>query len=169
MATRRVLIDGYFYGKPYGFGRFIDELCRALEHAPSDLEIVVAVPSSVRLPSDYRRIIWHRLPKANFILWEQVLIPMLARRLSCDVIHFPYNTKAFYTFGARAVTTVHDLLFLQRSPSAGNIGDRVYKEYTRFVFNHSTRASNVLVSVSETTRSRLMALGVESRTVYNTV
>ena len=169
MAIPRVLIDGYFYGKPYGFGRYIKELCRALERAPSDVEIAVAVPSSVELPGGYRHLTWRRLPKANFIFWEQIMIPMLARRLSADVIHFPYNTRAIYTFGARTVTTVHDLLFLGRSPDLGNVKDYIFKQYTRFVFKHLTRRSSALVSVSETTHSSLMGLGLQSRTVYNTV
>jgi glycosyltransferase involved in cell wall biosynthesis len=171
MGNCRVLIDGYFYGKPYGFGRFIYELCRALERAPNDLEIVVAVPNSVdeKFLGYHKRITWHRLPKVNFILWEQIMIPMLGRRLSCDVIHFPYNTRAFYSFRARTVTTVHDVIFLSQSLASGNAKHFLYTKYTKFVFNHSTKRSNAVVSVSEATRKCLMALGLQSRTVYNTV
>src|ERR1700712_1304193 len=117
MMARRVLIDGYFRGKPYGFGRFIFELCRALGSVPTDIEFFVAVPARIdpqSLPG-YPNVTWCTLPDANFVIWEQLLIPRLARRLGCGVIHFPYNTKAFFTGKIRTVTTVHDVIFLNET------------------------------------------------------
>jgi glycosyltransferase involved in cell wall biosynthesis len=166
----RVLIDGYFLGKPYGFGRFIFELCRALGRAETDLEFVVATPSRVAaadLPV-YARLSWHRLPDANLIVWEQVMLPRLARRLGCGVIHFPYNTRALFTGGIPAVTTVHDLIFLQDGPRAGSLKDRILARYTRGIFQMATRRSRHVVSVSQTTQRLLAAQGVTARTVYNT-
>jgi glycosyltransferase involved in cell wall biosynthesis len=166
-----VLIDGYFLGKPYGFGRFIFELCRALGNQPGELVLTVAVPARVgaeHLP-DAAGITWHRLPDANFILWEQVLIPRLARRLRCDVIHFPYNTRALSTRGMRSVTTVHDLLFLKHAAPRRNLKDFVHAKYARWVFSLGTRRSDAIVSVSRTTAAALARLGLPSTTIYNTV
>lgn len=171
MTVHRVLIDGYFLGKPYGFGRFIFELCRALGRAETDVEFVVAVPARVdrELLAECGNLSWHRMPNANFIVWEQVLIPGLARRLSCDVIHFPYNTKALFTRGIRSVTTVHDVLFLKEHVPATKFKDYVAAKYAKHVFEHGTRRSDAIVSVSDTTRSALSSMGVRSRTVYNTI
>lgn len=170
MTARRVLIDGYFLGKPYGFGRFIHELCRALGRARTDLDIVVAVPAKVdgALLADHEGLSWHRMPDANFILWEQVLIPRLARRLSCDVIHFPYNTRALFAGEVRTVTTVHDLLFLEQA-AEGSAKEVMAAKYAKHVFRMGTKRSSQIVSVSETTRRSLLRLGIESRTVYNTI
>lgn len=169
--TPHVLIDGYFLGKPYGFGRFIFELCRALGRAPTDLTLTVAVPARVAaadLPP-HGRIAWHRLPDANFIVWEQVTIPRLARRLACDVIHFPYNTRALFIGATRSVTTVHDLLFLTQAAPRGNFKDFVHATYSRWTFAHATRKADAIVSVSRTTAASLAALGLPSTTIYNTV
>ena len=169
-AVRRVLIDGYFLEKPYGFGRFIFELCRALGRAETDLAFVVAVPSRldhVALPR-YRQLTWHPLPDANFILWEQIAIPRLARRLRCDVIHFPYNTRAVFTYAIPTVTTVHDLLFLHDRVGLSKPKDYVASRYAKLVFSASRR-SDAVVSVSDTTRLALRERGIASQTVYNTV
>lgn len=171
MTTRRVLIDGYFLGKPYGFGRFILELCRALGRAETDVEFLVAVPARVdgALLADYRNLTWHRLPDANFIIWEQFMIPKLARDLSCDVIHFPYNTRALFTGNIRSVTTVHDVLFLKEHAPTENLKDFIAAKYAKYAFKYGTRKSSNIVSVSETTRHSLLNMGIDSRTVYNTI
>jgi glycosyltransferase involved in cell wall biosynthesis len=167
----RVLIDGYFLEKPYGFGRFIGELCCALGRYGTGFEFVVAVPARVpvsELPA-YPNLKWHQAPNANFMVWEQGTMPRLARSLSCDAIHFPYNTRAFYTHSIPTVTTVHDLLFLRESPPVKNHKDYIASQYTKWVFRTCTRRSKMVVSVSETTRKALNAFGIEARTVYNTV
>src|SRR5689334_12539259 len=166
-----VLIDGYFLGKPYGFGRFIHELCRALGSARTDMTFVVAVPA--RLPVEslpcYPNLTWHRLPDLNFMLWEQILLPRLARRLGCAVIHFPYNTRAVCTHGVRSVTTVHDLIFLEETVSPSRLKAWIAAQYAKRMFRFGTRRSDRVVSVSDTTRRALAERGMEATTVYNTV
>jgi glycosyltransferase involved in cell wall biosynthesis len=170
MTNRRVLIDGYYLGKPYGFGRYIFEISRALGRAEPDIPITVAVPAGVEqsLLPEYRKLSWHRMPNAHFPLWEQVMIPRLARRLGCDVIHSPYNTRALFTGGIRSVVTVHDLMFLEEHVPLSSPKAFVTMKYMKYVFRYATRKSQLIVSISETTRRALLARGIESRTVYNT-
>ena len=167
---KRILIDGFFLGKPYGFGRFIQELCRALGGVQSEFEFIVAVPARVdqALLDDYEHLRWHRLPDMNFVVWEQVMIPQLARRLLCDLIHFPYNTCSLLTHGIQSLVTVHDLLFLEETGSFRNIKELVSLKYSKTCFRNLTRNADIIVSVSETTRFSLQKIGVQSRTVYNT-
>ncbi len=166
-----MLIDGYFIGKPYGFGRFIFELCRALGQTESGLRFTVAVPAraATEMLPTYPSLQWRRLPDANFIVWEQLMIPVLARRLGCNGIHFPYNTRAFFTLGLPSVTTVHDLLFLTERTSLRNFKAFAMSVYSRVVFQGATRRSHALISVSDTTRRFLAQHGLQSTTVYNSV
>lgn len=171
MPSCRVLIDGYFLGKPYGFGRFIFELCRALGSAPAGIAFFVAVPSRVDLASlpTYPNVTWHTLRDANFVIWEQILIPRLAHRLNCGVVHFPYNTRALFTGGLRTVTTVHDLIFLEESIPLRQFKPWFVAQYAKRVFGVATGRSDAVVSVSDTTRQALSACGIRATTVYNTV
>ncbi len=165
-----MLIDGYFLGKPYGFGRFIGELCRALGRADSDLTFIVATPD--RVPTDllpaYSRLSWHRVPDTNFMVWEQITIPRLARTLRCGLIHFPYNTRALVP-ACPSVTTVHDLLFLADRVPITTLKDHVAARYAKLAFKTATRRAAAIVSVSRTTESALRHIGIQARTVYNTV
>ncbi|SHF62701.1 glycosyltransferase family 4 protein [Geodermatophilus nigrescens] len=172
MTRPHVLVDGFFLGKPYGFGRFAGELVRALSlHAP-DVDVSVAVPEDTAWVSEGtpEHVTLHRLPPRNLIVWEQVAIPALARRLGCHVIHFPYNTRAVHTRGLPSVTTVHDLVFLEPDAAAGlTPKERVAFGYARWAFKYATLRSEAVVSVSETTARLLDERGVASSVVYNTV
>jgi glycosyltransferase involved in cell wall biosynthesis len=171
MQKYKVLIDGYFFGRPSGFGRVIAELCRALGQMASEDRIIVAIPDNVdesELPA-YDNIEWHRLPKRNFIVWEQVSIPRLAKQLGCDVIHFPYNTTAAFTYGIKTVVTVHDLLFLKSEPPPATLKAFIAEEYIRIAFRLFTRRANRIISVSKTTAGLLAKRGMTSEVIYNTV
>lgn len=135
------------------------------------MEFMVAVPDRVDGTAllKYPNLIWHSVPDTNFIAWEQFVVPRLARRLSCDVIHFPYNTKALGTYSIPAVTTVHDVLFLKDKVSVRAPKDYIAARYARMMFQIATRRSAAIISVSRTTEKALLGLGVASRTVYNTV
>jgi glycosyltransferase involved in cell wall biosynthesis len=138
---------------------------------PSGFSFVVAVPARLNIEQlpVYPNLQWHILPDANFIVWEQVLIPWLAHRVHADVIHFPYNTRAITTGGIRCVTTVHDVLFLTQTVPLRRLKVWIAAQYSRTVFSFATRRSDVVVSVSDTTRSSLAGLGLKASTVYNTV
>jgi glycosyltransferase involved in cell wall biosynthesis len=167
----RILIDGYFLQKPYGFGRFIHELCRSIGSHDSEHEFIVATSSRVDVQSlpSYRNITWHSLPEQNFVLWEQFAIPRLARHLSCSVIHFPYNTRAVVTGNIPTVTTVHDVIFLDDAVPLSKVKPWIVSQYSKGVFKLATGKSDAVVSVSDTTRQALGRLGVKATTVYNTV
>ncbi len=171
----KVLIDGYFLGKPYGFGRFISELCRALGNAKTGIELTVAVPSRIDIATLPRHpaIRWHSTPTGNFILWEQLTIPRLAQSLGSDLIHFPYNTRAIWTGRLPTVVTVHDLMFLDEHKPLGRPKDFIASHYSKFAFKNATsrsssRQGNTVVAVSDTTRLKLEALRIAATTVFNT-
>jgi glycosyltransferase involved in cell wall biosynthesis len=171
-ARPRVLIDGRFLGKPGGFGRFMQEYCRALGSAPrDDIAFDVVVRKQVdqsELPS-YPNVTWHKLADANFMLWEQVMIPYLARRLGCRVIHFPYNTRALFTWGLPAVVTVHDIIFLTEDMHNQDLRYRFANVYIKFMFKFGTAKSRAIVTISNTVRLALADIGMRATTVYNTV
>jgi glycosyltransferase involved in cell wall biosynthesis len=172
----KVLIDGYFLQKPYGFGRYIYELCRALGLFSSGIDFIVAVPSRIdpRTLPQHSSIQWHSVPDANFIIWEQFTMPRLARALRCELIHFPYNTKALRTRDVPTVVTVHDLMFLDEHKPLRRPKDFIASRYSKFVFRNGTaqlkrHRGDAVIAVSNTTRVALEASAIEATTVFNTV
>lgn len=170
IRRQRVLLDGYYLGRPFGYGRMTVETCRALGRSAADVDIIVAVPDDVdvTLLVSYPFLTWHRLPRTNLVVWEQFLVPRLARALSCDVVHFLSNTSAAYTFGITKVTTVHDLMFLHANVYWHQPRAYLHYLYTRFAFNHFSQKSTPVVSISKATHSALAHRGTKSVVVYNT-
>lgn len=170
MGGYRILISGFFYGRPSGFGRFTSELCRALGDVDADAEFLVAVPESVA-PEALRprkNLSYIRLRDANFAVWEQISIPLCARRESCDVIHYLYNTRSVFSAGAKVVTTVHDLTFFNTATQR-SLKDRIHNLYVTTAFRSATWRSDAIIAVSRTTQSALLKRGLASSCIYNTV
>jgi glycosyltransferase involved in cell wall biosynthesis len=104
----------------------------------------------------------------NRIIWEQIMIPRLARLLASDLIHFPCNTTAFYTYGIRSVTTIHDLIFLNDRSPIWRPKAFVAENYIRFSFRYFAKRSGSIISVSKMTQALLMGKGIKSHAIYNT-
>jgi glycosyltransferase involved in cell wall biosynthesis len=170
MADHRVLIDGYYLGKPSGYGRFIGELCRALGNAPTNLEFFVAVQQSTdeRFLKPHTNINYVRMSDITFPIWEQTKLPFCAFRNHCDVIHFPYNTRALATRKLRTVTTVHDLTFLMPHVDR-DLKSSLIHFYMSTMFRMGTVKSDAIVAVSDTTKDALSQKGISSKRIYNTV
>lgn len=169
-APVRVLVDGRLLGKPYGFGRFADELCRALGEAPvDDVEVTVVVPERLlsSLP-EYPGLRWRAAPETNLVRWEQVTLPRLARELRSDVLHALYNTGPLRP-GVATVATVHDLFFLHDRVPVRRLKDRIWAEYSRLVFRSAIPRYAQVTCVSDATRRALAEVGIDARTVHNTV
>jgi glycosyltransferase involved in cell wall biosynthesis len=170
MANHRVLLDGYYIGRHSGFGRYVHELCQAMGNSLSDIELLVAVPGNVddSLLTPFPSLSYHRMANVSFPLWEQILIPLCAFSMRCDLVHFPYNTKSILISGRRSVVTVHDLIFFLEHPER-DLKSLLYHAYARAVFNLSTRKADTVVAVSDTTQTALAQRGISSTTVYNSV
>ena len=169
-ATRRILIDGYYLGMPSGYGRFIYEMCRALGTVASDFEFLVVVQNNTakEFLQSYRNTHYIRATATNFAIWEQVVVPLCALRNKCDIIHFPYNTKALLTAWSKTVTTVHDLTFLRKSAERDFKSSLIHL-YMRTMFMFGTRKSTYIIAVSEATKADLLSRRIASQRIYNTV
>lgn len=166
----RVLLDGYFIDRPYGFGRYVRELAHALSRLEA-IDLVIAVPP------DGESIARQLAPRASIVcsrnrffpVWEQLVLPRLARQYRCHLIHFPYGSMSWAWPACKSVVTLHDLMFLGGGGTSQNRIDRLAHIYRRWIFNTKTQFAGRIISVSEATRNFLLKLaGVDSLVVPNT-
>jgi glycosyltransferase involved in cell wall biosynthesis len=114
LPEARVLFDATAIPRSRGgVGRYVDGVLGAL--AKTDERIVVVCNSRdvetframgltvVSVPTRNERA-WIRL------LWEQVRLPALRRRLRADIVHSPHYTFPIATTGTHVIT-IHDLTF----------------------------------------------------------
>ncbi len=158
----KVLVDAYFIDRPYGFGRYVRELVYALDSA-GVVELVVAVPAAGEAVAraHVRRARVVTAPDRFFPIWEQWVVPRLARRLGCDLVHFPYQSMALAWPRAQSVVTMHDLMFFRVDGSAASSIDRLAHAYRRWIYRLSTRRAGRVVAVSESTQGELIAQGLD--------
>lgn len=94
---------------------------------------------------------WRTSAPARRIVWEQVALPGLLRKLRADVFHSPVNVLPS-RLPCASVVTIHDLAFL-RYPQYFRPARRVYqRRFTR----RSARAASLVVTVSEATKRDVM-------------
>ncbi len=108
---------------------------------------------------------WPTARPQQRILWEQLALPGLLRRIGADVFHSPVNVLP-ERLPCPAVVTIHDLAFLAY-PQYFRPGQRLYQ---RVFTARSARAAARVIAVSEATKRDIVArLGIapeKVRVVY---
>jgi glycosyltransferase involved in cell wall biosynthesis len=112
----RVLIDATAVPADRGgVGRYVDELVPELDRL--DLELVLAVQhrdlAHYRALAPGARVVTApptAARRAVRMVWEQTLLPALARRVRADVVHSPHYTMPLVA-GRPVVVTLHDATF----------------------------------------------------------
>lgn len=138
-----------------GVGRYVDELLPRLVAAGTDL-VVVCQP---RDEAHYARLLpgvpLHRAPAAVArrpvrLLWEQVALPLLARRVRADVLHCPHYTLPVVA-RVPVVVTLHDATFFTHPEVHGAVKRRFFRTWTRL----SLRRARHCVVPSQATLTEL--------------
>ncbi len=151
--TMRVLVDATALPENRGgVGRYVDGLVAAL---PGDVVVVC----QERDAETFRRLapgatvvgiapLWSRTPAR--LVWEQLRLPGIARRLGADVIHSPHYTMPLLS-GLPVVVTFHDATFF----SDPRVHTAVKRSFFRFWIRLSTRRAAGIVVPSAATASEL--------------
>lgn len=165
----RILIDGYFLDRPNGFGRYVRELILAVAPAGLGCAITVAVtgPVDADLAACTPHVRYRALPNAPLPLWEQIILPVFAAATRPDLVHYPYNTRSVIA-PRPTVTTVHDLTFLDKGAERDARSALIHL-YSTLAFQLGAVRSDRIIAVSDTTARALLARGVRSQRIYNTV
>jgi glycosyltransferase involved in cell wall biosynthesis len=108
-------------------------ICPCFDFADASMKIV-AVPERYRAP-------------VKNIMWHQVVLPKLARRLSLDILHVPSYRRMVWARPCTVVATIHDLApFHIRGKY-----DPVRMFYGRVVARALARRQHAVVAISENT------------------
>lgn len=156
----RVLVDATALPENRGgVGRYVDELVAALPPLGVDVH-VAAQPGDVPV---YAALVgadavhpapgWSASTPAR-LLWEQVGLPALARRLRPDAIHSPHYTMPLTPVrGVRRVVTFHDATFFSDPELHLGVKAPFFRGWTRL----SGRLADVVVTPSIATRDEVVA------------
>lgn len=139
-----------------GVGRYVDELVAALSRQGVDLAVVcqrrdverirdLAPGGDVVAVSPWVSRRWVRL------LWEQVVLPRVARRLGAEVLHSPHYTMPVVC-RISSVVTVHDATFFSHPGLHSPVKRRFFRWWTRWAVRHAA----IVVVPSCSTRDEVL-------------
>lgn len=142
-----------------GAGVYTEELVRSLLTLDREDTFFLFVRGGTfaDLPADYPNV--RRLPvvaptRPGRFLWEQAILPALARRLQIDLLHSPHHTMPAAPLPCYRVVTVHDVTFFLYPARYGTFR-RLYMQTTTRL---SLRLADAIIVPSETVRDDLIRL-----------
>jgi len=153
----RVLVDATAVPPDRGgVGRYLDDLLPELSAAGVDL-VVVAQPRDVEQMRS--RLVGAQVVAAPGavssrpvrLVWEQVMLPVLAHRLRADVVHSPHYTMPLLT-RRPVVVTLHDATFFSHPELHSPLKARFFRTWIRV----AARRAAVLVAPSQATRREVV-------------
>ena len=139
-----------------GVGRYVAELAPALVLAGIDLVVVCqerdADEFAARIPATHVVAAPRWIAgRAQRLVWEQLVLPGLVRRLKGDVLHSPHYTMPARV-GAARVVTLHDATFFSSPELHGRLKRRFFQEAIR----RAVARADALVVPSEATRTEAL-------------
>jgi glycosyltransferase involved in cell wall biosynthesis len=135
--------------------RFITGLLAGLDADGVVVDVVVKAEDEALLSEAAPGHRYHRAPartssRAYRLLWEQVGLPRLARRLGADAVHAPHYTFPL-VLASKSVVTVHDATFFS-APEAHSRGKRLFfRTWTKLAL----RRAREVVAVSAATAAEV--------------
>lgn len=134
-----------------GVGRYIDELVRAFDEpvfiacqAHDEEHYRQLAPDATILPQHGIATVWKRL------LWEQLVLPRVARKAGASVIHSPHYTVPLFTRRKRVVT-FHDATFFSDPDVHVPLKRVFFQNWIRL----SGRLADVIVADSQATADEI--------------
>ena len=130
----KIAVDAYYLGaKMRGMARYADMLLQSL---PEENKIVLPLRSERIPPASVNR------DTKWFPLWEQLALPVQARKAKANFLLCPYNTGPIFRSSPPVIVVIHDLIFLDNqlgsSPSrVQNLGRRYRKSVVRRIAHKS--------------------------------
>lgn len=156
----KVAVDGYLFKHPTrGMTRFAKMLVNGIGSRAITLEPGHSLDLEVHSHTSRKR--------PNFPLWEQWILPRLARKKGANILLCPYNTGPLrLDRDIRMILVLHDLIFLDKTIERSisrvqNVG----RHYRRLIAPAVAKRASHIVTVSEFSKKLIVSrLGVaESR------
>jgi glycosyltransferase involved in cell wall biosynthesis len=155
--------------QPVGAGNYIIQFIRSLaDLEPPENLIVIAQPRGQTLIDQPGiRVDWLIVPErspAARLVWEQVELFRLARKLNLNLLHSLHYTRPFW-LPCASVVTFHDLTFM----IAPHLHTRSKRWFFPIAMRMSARRADALTAVSENTRQdAIRLLGVPPEKITTT-
>ncbi|KKP88685.1 MAG: Glycosyl transferase group 1 [Berkelbacteria bacterium GW2011_GWA2_35_9] len=158
-----ILINGYFLSRPYtGFGDYTINLLKEFSQIKDkNFEFVIACPYKIdkkiieKFESDMIHLIIQPYPKflGKFLgkfYFEQIIIPKIARKNRCQLIHSFYPSISIFT-NIKQIESIHDVIPWSLVEYQYSLPAKIL----RFFIKITSRKAQKIVTVSDWSKSEI--------------
>lgn len=138
-----------------GMGRYCREIVDKLFLIDSVNQYILYIDTDCDklLPANFS---WHKIPTTNYVLGEQVFLPIAMLKDKLDVMWSTSNTFPLLAPSSiKLVTTVHDLIFMYKFPKGQSFTQRVGALYRRWIMLLGKNRVDRYITVSNFSASEL--------------
>jgi len=145
-------------------GNYSLHLVRELVKLRPDVQfyLYISAPDSEGVLPKADNVSVRRLETPAYPIWEQLALPIAARKDRLDILHCLGNTAPILMpRSVRLVLTLHDVMFLQGGefvPKPTNRYQALGRHYRRIVAPRCARAADRVLTVSEFSRQDILQL-----------
>lgn len=97
----------------------------------------------------------------NYLIWEQIILPLQAKKDKIDILHCTANTAPMVLFGnLKLVSTIHDVSYLKPysiMPKSSYLYQRLGRMYRKVIVPQSLRRVSAVITVSEFAKKDILA------------
>ncbi len=148
-----------FRAKKHGMDIVILEIIKQLELLDTEHVFYIFVRPDVdsSVLSESKNIKIVRVWMPNFILWEQIALPIAAFFKQVKVLHCTSNTAPIITH-CKLITTLHDIIYLERNNfSKGTAYQKLGNFYRQLLVPMLIRKSAIISTVSNSEKAIIAA------------
>lgn len=173
---RTIIIEAQrvFRKKKHGMDFVALGLIRELQKIDTFNQYIVAVgPGEDRCLEESINFKIEVLPSSNYLIWEQLLLPRLAKKYKADLLHCTSNTAPILG-DTPLVLTLHDIIFMEGKMGANaSWYQKLGRIYRRFIVPRILNKVTELITVSYFEKDNILQrypnLEKKMNVVYNGV
>lgn len=152
-------IDGNLIGnKPTGMGIVAYSLIKELVNKEIEITIFFSKKIDKEMFNYFKTKNINIICKEcnNFFIWEQLILPKLARKNPIDILWCPYNTAPLF-YNKNLVITVHDLIFMDSDFwKTKTIHKKLGVIYRKFVVPKVLEKASRIITVSNFSKEEII-------------
>ncbi|MFK0731741.1 MAG: glycosyltransferase family 4 protein [Gloeotrichia echinulata HAB0833] len=148
--------------KRRGIGNYTLNLVQSLAKIDQENQYFIYTdqPDSENLLPKAANVKIRNLVPANYLLWEQLILPRQAVKDGIDILHCTANTSpVFLNKSTKLIVTIHDVMYLKDSallPKSNVMYQRLGRVYRSAIVSKTIKNANKVITVSNFSKSDIL-------------
>lgn len=155
-----------------GMGRYIREILNELLKIDTENQYFLYVDKGIDLEMNNKNVIIKKIKSLNYIYFEQIILPIEAKKDKLDILWSPANTFPIFLYKKiKLFTTIHDLIFMDENiEKSNNFYQKIGRIYRKFIVKNFSKKINICFTVSEFSKQEIKnRLNIDSILTYNKI